>query len=55
MRFLPRLLPFIADRVLHTPPRRANRPHRSALLFLDAKIDTTLPRTLRRDGWWLET
>ncbi len=55
MPFLVRFLPARISRLMRMPPDTVRNPSRSTLLFMTARVDTSLPRSLRRDGWWLET
>lgn len=55
MPFLMRYLPARISRLMRKPPDIVRKPCHSTLLFMTARVDTSLPRSLRRDGWWLET
>ncbi len=55
MQFRVPSMPTRLNRLKRKPTDAARKPHRHARFFVKEIVDTTLPRSLRRDGWWLET
>lgn len=55
MSILVRYLPIQLSRLLRMRSATGCEPTPRANVFLPERVDNSLPRTLRRDGWWLET